>query len=420
MARNSLTGLEQLEVDARTAWASFVYGSYPEKHAAISNSEADTILQMLAHGEHAELILRGDFTDKGLFDREHLQGASGKRYDELFFEFLKLMPDSILVVTLDHIFVIHEKGRTGHYIPRNNLHMNSTEKGVLWHARARDGSHVWCVLPDSYRTERILESGAGEYILKLPMQPGVPEPPDFSNPSVTHNGTLEGSRPQLLTGWRSVEELAYLHLRDLGFGDVQITNVGKDNGLDVLGTAIAAQVKMTALPVGRPTLQQLVGASRKQYLACYSTSGYTKDARIFANEHSISLFSVSNRGLVEPANDFATSLTHEVSDSQESKLWRETYSYCEDVVHRMRPWIRHDWSLATQHNEKAPGKVYSYEKKAREALKIRPDFDTPREMAVHYHHAELLLAVAVNRRGYRYDDPPVSQNQPSPTPTDFY
>ncbi len=49
------------------------------------------------------------------------------------------------------------------------------------------------------------------------------------------------------------EQFAAVTLRSFGFVEAEVTGGGTDRGLDVVSRALAAQVKYTATPVGRPS-----------------------------------------------------------------------------------------------------------------------------------------------------------------------
>lgn len=107
--------------------------------------------------------------------------------------------------------------------------------------------------------------------------------------------------------WQEAEELAARWLRVHGFPDAAVTPPGADGGLDVVGRGIAAQVKNLSTPVGRPTIQQLVGANRHgARAACFSRAGYSASAVAFANQTDVALFTIdTSRDAVEPVNNIA-------------------------------------------------------------------------------------------------------------------
>ena len=89
------------------------------------------------------------------------------------------------------------------------------------------------------------------------------------------------------------------------------TQLSHDAGLDVLGTGVSAQVKFEALPVGRPTLQQLRGAAPRgseRVLMFFSSAGYTPQATSWASDIKMALFQFSLDGSIEPINAEANKL----------------------------------------------------------------------------------------------------------------
>ncbi|GAA3668126.1 hypothetical protein GCM10022237_30030 [Nocardioides ginsengisoli] len=108
--------------------------------------------------------------------------------------------------------------------------------------------------------------------------------------------------------WKRAEQLAALALRRFGYLDAHVTEDGADGGIDVRATGLLAQVKYTSRPVGRPVIQQLVGAADGHPVACFALSGYTQQALSFAEDRGVSLFTVELPQTVRPANLHATTL----------------------------------------------------------------------------------------------------------------
>lgn len=108
--------------------------------------------------------------------------------------------------------------------------------------------------------------------------------------------------------WQQAEQLAASTLRRMGFPDASVTAGGADGGIDVRGAAVVAQVKYTGVPIGRPVLQQLVGASGGLRPVFFSRSGYTAQAVVYAQQAGISLFKIELPGQVSAVNSLAGSL----------------------------------------------------------------------------------------------------------------
>lgn len=109
--------------------------------------------------------------------------------------------------------------------------------------------------------------------------------------------------------WGAAEELAVHSLRGFGFDDAQKTNPGSDSGLDVVGAAVAAQVKYLNRPVGRPDLQRLMGSAGGRVPAFFSRAGFSVKAREYAEEVEIALFMLALPGSVRPLNNAARSMS---------------------------------------------------------------------------------------------------------------
>jgi len=76
---------------------------------------------------------------------------------------------------------------------------------------------------------------------------------------------------------------------------------------DVITAKWAVQVKHIEKRVGRPVLQQVVGAalSVDRYAAVVSTSGFSAPAFDYAEEHNIALLEMDLDGHVERRNETA-------------------------------------------------------------------------------------------------------------------
>lgn len=81
-------------------------------------------------------------------------------------------------------------------------------------------------------------------------------------------------------------------MRWLGEPSARVTAATNDGGLDIVGTHYAAQVKHYQGSVGRPAIQQLVGATQPDGLTpLFFTSGrYTAAAIVFAERTVVALF----------------------------------------------------------------------------------------------------------------------------------
>ena len=107
------------------------------------------------------------------------------------------------------------------------------------------------------------------------------------------------------------EQMAAFVMRNLGFSDAEPTPVGPDGGIDVRASAAIAQVKWQGARVGRPHLQQLVGArGRDHHLALlfFSASGYSVAAVDYAGEMDIALFIYNPTGDVTALSTAAHAL----------------------------------------------------------------------------------------------------------------
>jgi hypothetical protein len=99
-------------------------------------------------------------------------------------------------------------------------------------------------------------------------------------------------------------------MRYMGFDDATVTPVGTDEGIDIVATDAVAQVKMEALPVGRPIVQSLHGAATVEAKRglFFSLSGYTPEAVSWATRAGVALFAFDLQGEPVAANERAAAL----------------------------------------------------------------------------------------------------------------
>ncbi len=97
-------------------------------------------------------------------------------------------------------------------------------------------------------------------------------------------------------------------MRFFGFEDARRTPTGPDGGIDVVSSNAVAQVKDYAIPIGRPTIQQLVGASRGRQCLFFARMSYTPQAVEYANELQVALFRFDLQGQPEAVNATAGAL----------------------------------------------------------------------------------------------------------------
>jgi predicted acetyltransferase len=110
-------------------------------------------------------------------------------------------------------------------------------------------------------------------------------------------------RPRI-RDWQAAELAAARWLRKAGCRRVSVTGGSADGGIDVLTAEWAVQVKHTAKRVGRPAVQQLVGAalSVDRLPALFSTSGFSAPAYAYADEHQVALFELDLHGRARGMN----------------------------------------------------------------------------------------------------------------------
>ena len=110
-------------------------------------------------------------------------------------------------------------------------------------------------------------------------------------------------RPRI-RDWRDAELATARWLRKAGCRRVTVTGGSADGGIDVITAEWAVQVKHTAKRVGRPAVQQLVGAALTldRLPALFSTSGFSAPACAYAIENQVALFELDLDGRAHGIN----------------------------------------------------------------------------------------------------------------------
>jgi len=121
-------------------------------------------------------------------------------------------------------------------------------------------------------------------------------------------------RPRRLTfnTSREAEELACNWMKCLGFGDAEVTPMGRDEGIDIVSSSAVAQVKaFTDNNVGAPMLQQFVGASytlRKHHKVYFAWGDYSQSAISYAEKTGLALFTLVQNKNIKPITSKAKTL----------------------------------------------------------------------------------------------------------------
>lgn len=103
---------------------------------------------------------------------------------------------------------------------------------------------------------------------------------------------------------------------------VKTTTAGADEGLDLLGPDACGQVKHHLRPVGRPALQQLVGAAagHEGHKLFFALAGYTPAALTYANAQGVALFRYNTVGLVEAVNTVAREVVAQSAGASQAQV----------------------------------------------------------------------------------------------------
>jgi hypothetical protein len=113
--------------------------------------------------------------------------------------------------------------------------------------------------------------------------------------------------PRQIDTWQAAELNAAAWMRYWGYDDAVADPGGADGGVDIRATRALGQVKYQGAPIGRPALQQLVGARKRasQRLLFFTGSSYSKAAREYADEMHIGLMVYDPWGRMSAANPVA-------------------------------------------------------------------------------------------------------------------
>ena len=123
-------------------------------------------------------------------------------------------------------------------------------------------------------------------------------------------GKLPGV-PDVIDSPADAEAQAAVWMIGLGFGDAMPTRLSGDGGIDVASSRAVAQVKFQVAPVGRPALQNLVGAGAEhpgKLRLFFAWKGYSGPAFVYAEQTNIALFSFTTSGEVVAENTLAEHL----------------------------------------------------------------------------------------------------------------
>ncbi len=131
-----------------------------------------------------------------------------------------------------------------------------------------------------------------------------------------------------ISDWRSAERFVASWMRQ-AFDNVALTASGADEGIDVVGDGVAAQVKFQTAKVGRPALQRLLGAAGESAPLFFTLEapGYTSAAVQWADDHAMALYTYDWQGIVRPANSIAATDPAMIGASRQHTPRRSALSF---------------------------------------------------------------------------------------------
>ncbi|WP_436537132.1 restriction endonuclease [Actinoplanes sp. HUAS TT8] len=406
-----------LRTDSRTAWA---YRRYltQRRPGGIDTAMGARLLALVEPGDHVELFLDAVISPTG--------GALNA------IDLERPSPTPIVAVrTLRAWILLHREHADDTVIPgrADGGWSVTSSRATAWpHTgwattlESADGADlaIKVFLDDREGLDAtIIEEGAGPHIRRLPETDAVPGVPDAADLLAAAPESEPESAPVLPADWRAAEDIAAHHMRVLGFADAEKTAGGRDGGLDITSAHAVAQVKMMALPVGAPPVQQLRGTRPfVEHHIFYSTSGYTAAALAAADEIVVALFKIDRDGTVTEANAAASDLavSGRGGTAPAPSPERLVERYAERLAARVLAAVQRVDHDKAQLDERYPGqyqRLLRYPHQALRNLDDRPEtFTSLRAALIYFHHTELLAHVFFQELGIPYPEGNLVEEDP--------
>lgn len=112
---------------------------------------------------------------------------------------------------------------------------------------------------------------------------------------------MSGAVATPIETWQDAERLGLALVLALGSSAARLTGEGGDSGLDITADTMVAQVKHWVAPVGRPEVQKLAGAATGR-TAVFLAPMFTRQARDWADDAGVALFTYTDAAVVRPLN----------------------------------------------------------------------------------------------------------------------
>lgn len=161
---------------------------------------------------------------------------------------------------------------------------------------------------------------------------------------------IEKPAPRQIRSWTDAEQNAAAWMRYWGYTDARVTNGGPDAGVDVRSSDALAQVKFEARSVGRPQLQNLVGARGRAHttaLLFFTGAGFSTHAVDYAADMDIALFEYGLDGSMKAQNGHARRLARRLEPNGTSSSTRPIGSVSasrdDRIEHPKRPSMTSRW-----------------------------------------------------------------------------
>lgn len=129
--------------------------------------------------------------------------------------------------------------------------------------------------------------------------------------------------------WKIAEEQMASYLRSVGWKDAVVTGSGSDGGVDIMAEGIVAQVKLHKAKTGSPDIQKIYGVAAAKGVkpVFFSASGYSRNARKFADENAIPCFTYDPVTYeARPDNTAASSMLAEQGRGSAGRKWPRSWS----------------------------------------------------------------------------------------------
>lgn len=219
-----------------------------------------------------------------------------------------------------------------------------------------------------------------------------------------------------IVGPDGAEDYAAEVLRAVGFLDALRTPTGPDEGLDVFGTGVVAQVKHQANQVGRPEVQRLVGAATSDaWRVFFALNGFSQPAVEFADAMGVALVIYSQMGHVAAASSAGHELLNMagMSPAQRQAVANARLAEVADADIPERDMLMDRMEAVISRFYHAVGEITRLNDIARPTREEKRIRKRARTMALDHHTIGFRLEETFSPEPLHSDEPPGGSDVPS-------